>query len=143
VDPLTPRFVAALVLTVAALLLTAWTGHRAKRSLHYGCVVAMLALLCWAIVEARLIGDGLVFEGAAHVVKIVHFVFVGLVFALLPLLVTSGVKLARQEDAGVRASHRKRAAAFIVCMVITTGLGTAMTLMATPRADVSTDAVED
>lgn len=132
-DPLTPRFVVALVLTVGALLVAAWSGHKARRSLHYASIVAMLALLGWAIVEARVIGEGLVFEGAAHTLKIVHFVFVALVFALLPLLVTSGTRLARQEDAAVRASHRKRALVFMVCMVVTTVLGTAMTLAATPR----------
>ena len=133
---MTPPFLAALGLTVASLLVTAWSGVAAKRSLHYASIVVMLVGLGWAIYEARIIGDNLVFEGAAHTVKVVHFVFVGLTFGLLPLVVSSGIKLAKQEGRAVRTSHRKRAWAFVVIIVITTGLGTAMTLLATPRNDV-------
>jgi len=66
VDVLTPAFLVALVLTVAGLLVTAWSGATARRRLHYGSIVAMLACLGWAIVEARVIGAGLVFEGVSR-----------------------------------------------------------------------------
>lgn len=125
-------FVTALVLTVVALLAVVWTGVTHRRSAHYGWVAVLLALLCWAIYEAETYGNGLVFEGAAASVRSVHFVFVGATFLCLPLTVWSGLKLAKDERR--RPLHRKLALAFVVLAVVTCGLGTAMTMMASPAA---------
>lgn len=125
-------FLVALAATVVALVVVVWSGAVHKRSLHYGAVVAMLGLLTWAIREAEIMGRGLVYEGTAGTFRTVHFVAVCATFLLLPVLVVSGVRLTRQEAPARRQLHKKLAMAFVVAVLVTTALGTTMTLLATP-----------
>lgn len=133
-EPALTALIASLLVTVALLVAVVWSGVTARRSAHYALVVATLAALVWAIREAEAVGRGLVFEGAAATVKNVHFVGVAITFLLLPALSWSGLRLARLEDAGRRALHKKLAWAFLLAVLITCALGTAMTVMAEPAA---------
>ncbi|RKY18358.1 MAG: hypothetical protein DRQ55_13585 [Planctomycetota bacterium] len=125
-------FLISLALTVLCLGAVVITGRAGKRGAHYALVMAALTSLCWAIYEARIVGEGLVFEGAASSVRTVHFVAVAVVFLSLPLLALSGVRLHRVESEARRSLHRKLALTFLVAVIATCVLGTAMTLMATP-----------
>lgn len=125
-------FIVSLTVTVLALAAVVVTGVKARRSAHYVFVTLTLASLGWAIGEARLVGDGLVFDGAAASVKTVHFVAVAATFLLLPLMVVSGVRLHRVECPVRRLQHKRLAWAFLVAVIVTCVLGTAMTMLATP-----------
>ena len=97
----------------------------------------MVGLLCWAIREAEVMGAQLVFEGAASVFRSVHFVAVSATFLALPVLVVTGVRLARVESADHRRAHRVLAWVFVGCVRTTTAIGTTMTLLASKApADV-------
>ena len=125
--------VVALSATVLALGLVVWSGYRRRRRLHYASIVALLVLLATAIGLAERYGTQLVFQGTAATVRSIHFVAVTITFALLPLVVFTGVRLARAPtgtDSDRRATHSKVAALFVVCVVVTFGLGLTMTLLA-------------
>lgn len=124
--------VVALAVTVVALGAVLWSGVTRRRTLHYALVVGTLAALAWAIYEAEAVGRGLRFEGAAHVVKLVHFVGVGLTFAMVPAMLVSGVRLHRKDDPPRRGVHGALAKAFLVVVLVTCALGTAMTMLAEP-----------
>jgi len=129
---MTSTFLAALALTVLALAAVVWSGVAGRRPLHYGAIVAMFAVLAWAIREAETMGRALVFDGAADHVKTVHMAAVVGVFLLVPLLVVSGVRLAKGEDPGRRRLHGQLAKVFVVLVVLTCALGAAMTMLARP-----------
>ena len=120
----------SLSLTVAVLAVVIWSGVTRRRSLHYGAVTSLFAVLAWAIYEAESFGRGLVFEGAAEVVKQIHFVGVAIVFLAIPVLLVTGVRLAKDES--MRPMHLSVAKFFVVMVVITCALGTAMTILAEP-----------
>jgi len=126
-----PLFLGALGVTVVALIAVVITGHRAQRNAHYTCVLLFFGALAWAIRLAEIEGRGLVFDGISGTIKQVHFVVVAIDFLLVPLLIWSGVSLAREERAAMRARHKKLAAAFVMLVLVTCGLGLAMTLTAT------------
>jgi hypothetical protein len=126
-------FIVALGATVLALLLVIWSGFRRRRQMHYAAIVAMLITLTAAIGLAERYGAGLVFEGVAAQVRSIHFGAVIVTFATLPFVVVSGWRLARSPaplEAERRTTHRKIALAFVICVVVTFGLGLAMTLLA-------------
>ena len=126
-----------LALTVAALVAVIVTGVSRRRNAHYAALVAHLALLFLAIRAAERHGADLVFEGAARTVRGVHMAGVAVSFAIVPLLVISGVLLARARGEGAEARrtwHRRAAWAYVVAVVITFGLGLAMTLLARPAS---------
>jgi hypothetical protein len=132
---ITDIFLVALGLTVLSLAGVIWSGVTARRSLHYGLVLATLGLLLWAIREARIMGKGLVYEGAAAVFQTIHFSAVAVTFLTLPVLVVTGVRLARKETVRHRKAHRLLAWVFVGSVLVTTALGVAMTLLATQVAD--------
>ena len=53
-------------------------------------------------------------------------------FAVLPLVVVTGVRLARVEDVARRTWHKRTAAAFVLAVLVTFVLGLLMTVLATP-----------
>ncbi len=125
-------FVLSLALTVAALAATIWSGVARRRRLHYACVVAHVVLLGFAIRQAELYGRGLVFEGTAGLVKSIHMAGVVVCFALVPVVVVTGVRLARAAAPDRRLWHRRAAWAYVIAVVVTFLLGLAMTLLARP-----------
>ncbi|GJM21840.1 MAG: hypothetical protein DHS20C15_17550 [Planctomycetota bacterium] len=125
-----PLFLTSLGVTVVLLVVVLITGHRAQRNAHYGSVVLFFGALVWAIRQAEIEGRSLVFEGLSATLNQIHFVFVGLDFVLVPLLIWSGVSLARSGSPAVRQRHKQFAAAFVLSVLITCGLGVAMTLTA-------------
>lgn len=129
-DAISGSFCVALAAFVLALGVVIWSGTTRRRSAHYASVLAMLGILGWAIREAEIMGRGLVFDGLAGTIHKVHFVAVCLTFLLVPLLAWSGVRLARQESPERRLGHRKLASLFVVAVLVTTALGTAMTVLA-------------
>jgi hypothetical protein len=130
------QLVVALAATVAALAAVVWSGATRRRSLHYGLVVVLFASLGVSIYFAERVGATLAFEGAAGVVHGVHMVAVAATFLCCPLVLWSGWQLARRPTGAVaeRNRHRKLAVVFVTLVLITSVLGTAMTVMATPRA---------
>ncbi|MFT7461745.1 MAG: hypothetical protein ACI9EF_000079 [Pseudohongiellaceae bacterium] len=122
----------SVLLTAAVLALVIWSGASRRRSLHYGTVVMLFGVLTWAIYEAELYGQGLVFSGAAEVVKYIHFGGVAIVFLSIPVLVVTGVRLAKDES--MRPMHLSVAKFFVSMVLVTSALGTAMTVMAEPLA---------
>ncbi len=133
-------FLIAFACTVAALAGVIWSGVKARRSLHYGLVVLLLGLLTWAIREAEIMGSDLVYEGASGVFRTIHFGAVGLTFLALPLLVVTGLRLAKKESPSHRKAHRAVAWVFICAVLATTALGTTMTLLAEKAQDPPAEA---
>lgn len=129
---MTPSFLVALALTVVALAGVLWSGITHRRHAHYTLIAAMFVALGWAIYEAERIGAQLVFDGAAGVFHKIHFVAVAIDTLLVPLLIVTGVRLARGGGAEARASHGKLAKLFVAMVLVTCALGTAMTLLAHP-----------
>jgi len=126
-------FIAALAATVIALLFVIWSGFRRRRRTHYAAIVVMLVTLVAAIRLAERYGTELVFEGLAAQVRLAHFGAVIVTFAALPFVAVSGWKLARapaEIDAERRATHRKMALAFVICVLVAFSLGLAMTVLA-------------
>lgn len=138
---LTTSFLVALALTVFALGGVVFTGITARRSAHYALVGVMFATLFWAIWEAERIGANLTFPGAAGVLHTLHFVVVAMDTLLVPLVLWTGVKLARSDDPETRARHGRMARYFVVAIVITCILGTGMTLLAMPKDAVGSNDV--
>jgi len=122
----------SLILTVVVLAVVIWSGASRRRSLHYGAVASLFGALTWAIYEAETFGRGLVFEGAAEVVKQIHFAGVAIAFLAIPVLLVTGVRLAKDDS--MRPMHLSVAKFFVATVVITCALGTAMTIMAEPLA---------
>ena len=129
-------FLVALALTVLAIAAVIWSGVTARRSLHYGLLVVMLGLLAWAIREAEIMGANLIYDGTAATFRTIHFTAVSLTFLTVPLLVVSGVRLAKKESPKHRGAHRMLAWVFVGCVLVTTALGTTMTLLATQATDL-------
>ncbi|MCB9897862.1 MAG: hypothetical protein H6825_07660 [Planctomycetes bacterium] len=132
---MTNSFLVALALTVLALGGVLWSGITHRRQTHYALIAAMFAALGWAIWEAERIGAHLRFDGAAGVFHKIHFAAVAIDAVLVPLLIVSGVRLARLGTAEHRASHGKLAKIFVTMVVVTCALGTAMTVTAHPIDD--------
>jgi heme A synthase len=126
------QFLIALGLTVVALAVVVWTGLSRRKSAHYSSIVALLGLLAWAIREAELMGAGLIFEGASGVFRKVHFAAVALTLLAIPLLAVTGTRLAKKPTQAHRKTHRKLGFAFVAIVLVTSALGTAMTLLASP-----------
>jgi hypothetical protein len=127
--------VVSLIATIGCLGAAIWAGVARRRRLHYALVAGTLALLGVAIWRAELYGSTLVFEGSAQTVHRVHMVFVTLTFLALPGVGWTGFRLARAHAAqapGARVGHRKLAVVFVVLVLITAALGTAMTVLAQP-----------
>ena len=138
---------ASLAATIAALAIVVWSGITRRRTVHYAAVVGMLGLLGVAIHFAERFGSQLEFTGAAGTVHSVHMVAVVLTFLALPLVAWTGLRLARAgrtgadrrapagpDDPGQRAGHRRSAALFVTLVVITSSLGTVMTVLALEAA---------
>jgi hypothetical protein len=127
--------VVSLAATIACLALAVWSGIARRRQLHYALVTATFAALIVAIWRAEAYGATLVFEGAAATLHTVHMASVALTFLLTPALVWSGVRLARATGPAsgtARTAHRKLAVVFVVVIMVTAALGTAMTALAQP-----------
>jgi len=126
-------FLVALVATLASLGGALWAGITHRRQAHYALVTSTFALLGLTIWLARRWGTGLVFDGAAAKVQLVHRAAVVATFAIVPFLVWTGVRLARASGAAAEAArvrHGRQARWFIVALSAAAVLGTAMTLLA-------------
>ena len=62
--------------------------------------------------------------------RTLHFIAVSLTFLAIPFLFVTGFRLARREDPGRRAAHRKSAIVFLFLVLVTFGLGSTMTALA-------------
>lgn len=128
-------FVASLLLTVALLGAVIVTGLRRRRGAHYAGVAAFFASLGVTIWRAEVLGaagGGLHFEAAATA-QLLHRIAVALTFALVPVLLVTGVRLARAAEAAEAARrrlHRQVAVAFVAGVLLSAVLGTVMTLQA-------------
>jgi hypothetical protein len=122
------QFLIALALTATVLVAVVWSGATRRRSLHYGLVVLFFSSLGWAIYEAESYGRQLVFTGSAEFVKQLHFGAVAIVFLTVPVLLVTGVRLSKDES--MRPMHGSVAKFFVVMVLVTIALGTAMTIMA-------------
>jgi sulfite exporter TauE/SafE len=132
-------FLFALALTLVALAGVIWTGLSRRRPLHYTLIVVMLGLLSWAIYEAEIMGQDLTYEGAAATFRKIHFGAVALTFLTIPVLLFTGVRVAKQDTWQRRRPHRLAAYFFVGIVVITATLGTAMTVTATQPSPLQDD----
>jgi len=124
-----------LAATVVALAAVVWSGAARRRSLHYKLIVVMLVCLGIAVWRAEAHGATLIFEGLAATLHTIHMVSVALTFLSLPVIVITGIRLASATGgaaAAFRSGHRKLAYLFVVLVLVTAALGTAMTAFATP-----------
>ncbi len=101
-------FLANLVLTVALLAATLWSGRKAKRRLHYRLVVFTVLSLIGAIVQAELFGRSFVFD---PVRLNVHLFAAFAALATVPGVVWTGLRL--RTRSGSRASHQRWVGAFV------------------------------
>lgn len=128
-------FLASLLVTVALLGAVLATGLRRRRGAHYACVAAFFASLGVTIWRAEVMGasnGGLRFEAAATA-QLLHRIAVALTFVLVPVLLVTGVRLARAPQAAQaarRVLHRRVAMAFIAGVVASALLGSVMTWQA-------------
>ena len=129
------QFGVALALTVLSLGLVVWSGVTHRRRTHYALVVGFFGVLVWTIIEAEAFGATLQYTGLAATFRTVHFVAVTITLLMAPFLVWSGIALARSESPNKRAAHKNLAALFLALVVLTCGLGTAMTVLADPVGD--------
>ncbi len=127
--------VIALLGAVAALAGVVWSGATRRRHLHYALVVAFFLTLGVAVWRAALVGEGLVFEGAAATVHAVHDVVVSVAGVVAIALLGTGWRLARAPAAlepGRRRLHRGLAGLFVLLVLAASALGTSMTVLARP-----------
>ena len=127
------ELVVALAATVAALGAVVWSGLSRRRHLHYALVVVFLAALALAIRLAERYGRGLLFEGPAATVRSIHMVVVTATFIALFIVTVTGIRLAKSQGetaAARRPPHRVAAIVFVVLVLLTSALGTAMTVLA-------------
>jgi hypothetical protein len=128
-------FLVALGATLACLAGTIWSGIARRRQLHYVLVTLTFVLLAVTIQRAEAYGATLVFEGTALIFHRVHMISVTITLLMAPVLIWTGVRLARAPAAqaeATRARHRSMAVAFVVLIVVTAALGTVMTVLARP-----------
>jgi len=131
------QLVTALVATVAALGGVVWSGVTHRRAVHYRFVALFVACLAVAIWRAETYGRGLVFEGTSAVVHKIHMGAVAATFLALPFVVWTGIRLARGTRPATgapndpRRAHHRASEVFVGLVLLTSALGTAMTLLAT------------
>jgi hypothetical protein len=131
------QLVVALAVTVACLGGVVWSGITHRRDVHYRFIVAFLASLGVAIWRAEAYGEGLVFEGTSLTLHRIHMGAVAATALVLPAVVWTGVRLARPGGARAagrgepRPAHRRASTLFVLLILLTSALGTAMTLLAT------------
>jgi hypothetical protein len=128
---------AAVALAVLVLVAVIWSGATRRRHLHYALVVGFFAALGIAVWRAKLVGQQLAFTGTAGTIHHVHNGVVTLDAVLAVALLITGVRLARSPgpvEPARRSLHRRLAVLFTITVLVSAGLGTAMTLLATPVA---------
>lgn len=106
-------FALSVLVTVALLACTIWTGLTARRRAHYPCAVLTVIGLTIAIFQARIYGEAFVIPGDR---LRIHLGFAFTALGLLPFAVTTGILLIRR--ARVRLWHRIFVWAFVVTTVI-------------------------
>ena len=120
--------------TVGALGGVVWSGITHRRAVHYRFVSLFVACLAVAIWRAEVYGRGLRFEGTSAVVHAIHMGSVAATFVALPFVVVTGVRLARgtRRSGGgdPRRAHHRASEIFVGLVLLTSALGTAMTLLA-------------
>ncbi len=109
-------FALSVLVTVALLGCTIWTGLLARRRAHYPLAVLTVIGLAIAIYQARIYGEA--FEIPEDRLRI-HLGFAFTALGLLPFAVTTGVLLIRR--ARVRIWHRVFVWSFVVTTVIAMG----------------------
>ncbi len=131
------QLVLSLLGTVAALGGVIWSGVTHRRTVHYRFVALFLGCLAIAIWRAETFGRGLVFDGTSSVVHTIHMGAVAATFLALPFVVWTGIRLARgtrPSDVGTgqdaRRAHHRASEIFVGLVLITSALGTAMTMLA-------------
>lgn len=116
-------FAISLIVTVVLLGCTIWTGLQGRRRAHIPLALSTVAALAFAIVQARLYGEG--FEIPALRLRI-HLSLAFTALGLLPCAAFSGVLLIRNE--AVRPWHRRLTWSFVVVTV--TAMAAALWMLA-------------
>jgi hypothetical protein len=146
------QLILGLAATLAALGGVIWSGITHRRAVHYRFITLFAVCLAFAIWRAEAYGRGLVFEGASATVRTVHMGAVAATFASLAFVLWTGVRLARgtrpaegahaaagpsaagttagAAPASPRRAHHRASEIFVGLVLITSALGTAMTVLA-------------
>ncbi len=107
-----PLFVANLVLVVALLVATLWSGRNRRRRAHYVLAVSTLVALALAIVQAELFGRHFTFPALRLTV---HLGFATVALVTIPAVVYTGLRLRR--DGRWRSWHRRFVTSFVAFTV--------------------------
>jgi hypothetical protein len=115
-------FALSVLVTVALLGCTIWTGLTARRRAHYPCAVLTVIGLAIAIYQARIYGEA--FEIPPDRLRI-HLGFAFTALGLLPFAVVTGILLIRR--ARVRLWHRIFVWSFVAATL--TAMGCALWML--------------
>ncbi len=111
------------LLTVAALAGTFLSGRARRRRLHFVLIGAMVVFLAQTIRVAEQMGRGLLFEGPAAIAMWIHFILVAAAFALLAVMLFTGLRILRVPASGARRVHSRMARGFIASVLGATAFG--------------------
>ena len=124
-----PALLLAMVGIVGAgLALTAWSGWRGLRRLHFGCLAFVVPAFCFTIVVAETVGRGYRFEATPFRVHM-GFAYAA-TLALLAALASGVLRLVRPDR---KKLHRVAVLGFFVLLVGAVGTGLWMMATGTPK----------
>jgi len=129
--PVLPAFIGMFLLTVVLLLSVAWTGHKARRSLHLKLVVVTVASLAFTIFVAERLGRNYDLDAAGRIYPI-HMFLAKTATASYLLPVVTGIATLRNQR--FRRLHGRIALVVILLTVSAAVTGTWMILQAPPLA---------
>ena len=122
-------FITFLLVTLAFLGLTLWSGKRANRRVHLPAVLATLVSLGITIYFAEKLGDLYDLESAGAITPI-HLFLAKL--TVLVYLLPIGTGLATIRGKNVRRLHGRFAWTAVALTVLTAATGTAMIILSDP-----------
>ena len=124
------RFYWSFGLTLAVVLVTALLGRFGRRRPHVVSALFAGCSLGYTVYLAEMLGRGLVIPRG---ILIIHLVFANSAALSFILVVLSGSRLFRLEQAMRRTWHRRAVMMFLVLVVLAAGTGTYMISQAAAR----------
>lgn len=119
-----------LVVTILLAGITALLGRAALRRVHVTMAVITSVALTVTIYRAEVLGRLLVIP---PLIKWVHLTFANIAFVAFLVVVATGLRLLRLEQARRRLWHRRAVIVFLVGTVVATVTGSWMLLRSQPR----------
>ena len=123
-------FYQSFALTLVLVAIAAILGRLARRRPHVATATVAGVSLCYTIYLAEKLGGVVTIPRR---LLVIHLVFANLAALAFIVVVVSGVRLFRSEEARRRRWHRAAVIAFIALTVLSAGTGTHMLTHATSR----------